>query len=230
MRRAWVVPCATLMMNAFGCEVESGIDGAGGNRQGDGGHGGAAAEPEPSVPRCRNTCSDSTDCEVPGFASMEAKNFACTDGLCVWHGCASSDCGPDRTCVTRSVDEWGYKHSVPDCFAICSVPVDCVIAPGVPAHDVDNYACVDGLCEYMGCRPGECPDEFVCVPAGSPAAPNAVVPVCVSGCGSPSDCASASPLRQESDFDCVDGACVWKGCSSNEECQAEYDAPTACVP
>lgn len=121
----------------------------------------------------------------------------------------------------------------PFCRRRCSTPVDCVAPGAVPAFDTDNYACVDGVCDYLGCRnDAECvatySDVSVCRPAMNG------VPKCVTSCTVDADCSTQQTTSGAFDADnyvCREHQCVYLGCLSDDECETSYpEQRMACHP
>jgi hypothetical protein len=111
--------------------------------------------------------------------------------------------------------------SVPTCATPCEVPDDCTT--GSLLTDADNWECTGGRCAYLGCSSdAECQQtfgnpDFVCSQAGP-------LPTCQSTCAAPIDCATATPLTDEDNWDCQANACVYRGCVSDLECQDALQA------
>lgn len=110
------------------------------------------------------------------------------------------------------------------CLAPCSTPADCAV-PNAPAFDVDNYACDDGACRYLGCNTdAECmaQGDFVCRDQFG-------LSTCLVGCTTPSDCGvQTSPAYDADNYACDAGACIYTGCNSDAECQASVGSNYAC--
>jgi hypothetical protein len=102
------------------------------------------------------------------------------------------------------------------CTQGCSTPDDCVI-PGTPLYDASHYVCDQGACRWTGCR-----SESECRSTGQnwtcAVFPGWAMASCVPTCGSPSDCASSSPLYDFDNYICDQGVCRWKGCNDTSEC------------
>lgn len=111
--------------------------------------------------------------------------------------------------------------AVPTCATPCEVPDDCTT--GSLLTDADNWSCEEARCRYLGCvSDSECQDtfgnpDFVCSQAGA-------LPTCQSTCSAPVDCATATPLTDEDNWDCRNSACVYLGCASDLECQDALQA------
>jgi len=173
-------------------------------------------EPEP-VTVCRWSCETPADCSGGTPGPYDEDNYSCDDGFCHWLGCHS-----DEDCQAQvGMEDYVCREDVqgyvgPSCFRSCLAAEDCVLS--VPAHDLDNYACTDGICEYLGCNnDAECritPDfaHYVCTGQFT------LVPMCMPGCLSPGDCDMGAPAYDADNYDCTDGVCVYAGCNSDEEC------------
>jgi hypothetical protein len=107
---------------------------------------------------CRVTCAQTADCVAPGTVSvlMDADNWACEAGLCVWRGCTST---AECRAAYQGIPNADAYVCVPydgfsTCVAGCQAAVDCVGAASLEGTflDADNYACEDGLCRFNGCN------------------------------------------------------------------------------
>jgi hypothetical protein len=114
------------------------------------------------------------------------------------------------------------------CLESCQAPADCVLAGS--AYDEDNYACASGVCIYTGCvSDAECQADL------GPAyrcRPNPLgVPACFEACSAPVDCIIPGGARfDEDNYACTGGACVYTGCVSDAECQADLGSGYVCRP
>lgn len=122
---------------------------------------------------------------------------------------------------------------VPYCRSECTTAADCALVGGPPHIDEDNYACVEGACEYLGClREAECdalgasPDTFTCYRE-----PGAAIRLCVRQCATVSDCIveGATGAQDADNYECDDGACRYLGCRNDAECVTSLGAGAICV-
>jgi hypothetical protein len=108
---------------------------------------------------CVNRCTTTADCDF-GDAFADADNFACNDGACLYTGCnTDAECEatfPGTLC--RDIGPFFF------CVNSCNTTAHC--AGSGPAHDADNYSCVDSVCDYTGCHSdAECDAEdpgYIC--------------------------------------------------------------------
>lgn len=114
----------------------------------------------------------------------------------------------------------GAAPAIPYCRQVCSTPDDC--ADEYPTLGADNHACTANRCEYLGCQStAECTEEYesadyVCAPKKP-----GLLPDCYKKCNVPNDCATpGDPLKDEDNWACEGNLCQWKGCLSDEECEA----------
>ncbi len=183
----------------------------GGGPQGGGGQGGGAGAGAPALPTCVLTCATVDDCVSPSPIS-DADNWAC-ETTCVYLGCTStSEC---QTAFANSNYECIAVGSIDVCQLTCDVAPDC--AAPTPVSDVDNWACTNQRCEYLGCNSTEeCQASFQdpnydCIE-------QAGLPTCVRTCTTPEDCGSPSALYDQNNWACESGRCEYLGCNTNEEC------------
>ncbi|HTJ80646.1 MAG TPA: hypothetical protein VL400_02950, partial [Polyangiaceae bacterium] len=112
-----------------------------------------------TVPTCHIGCSGAIECAQPSPA-FDEDNWSCVDGGCVYLGCNSAqECqdslmNPNYDCVTVA------GSSVATCQPTCTGAADC--AQPSAAYDNDNWDCVEGRCEYLGCQStDECQQSFM---------------------------------------------------------------------
>jgi hypothetical protein len=112
------------------------------------------------IPYCTLTCGQPSDCDQGAGGAYTVANYACTDGYCEYAGCNT-----DAECAESfNSEQYGcYKGpgwSVAYCSLTCDQPADC--DPGVGgAFSADNYECLGGYCEYLGCTSdAECAESF----------------------------------------------------------------------
>ncbi len=212
-----VASCAALA--AVGCADDGGGSGGtgalggggtGGDTGGTGGDGdGVCTSPigpiQCGVSICVPACQSPDDCSL-GSADTDADNWACNAGACEYLGCHDDgECGDLLVCR-----EGTFSLDVPRCTPACADLNDCV--GQLPHLDQDNWACVDGGCDYLGCYDDdECQgiDGGVCVQQGDIAA-------CSLGCESPADCDVGIAAQDEDNYTCQDGECVYSGCKPGE--------------
>jgi hypothetical protein len=177
-----------------------------------------APDAPPPLSYCYWECDQVADCPL-GMAGTisDADNVACDDGACRWTGCNNdAEC---RTSLSTqaAVCEMAFGQMVPNCWYTCTTAADCARGPAGGTSDADNFACDGGKCRWLGCNStAECQtpsgDQICSVRGTSP------VPNCWDPCSTASDCASANPAFDADNYVCDDGACVYQGCNSTEEC------------
>ncbi len=218
--RLLVLLCA---ITATGCgggddaADDDAVDDAGGD-PGDGG-GGGGPDAGPPLQVCTPGCVQAADCATGAAGTIvDADNYACTDGLCVWRGCLSTaECtttfsDPDYVC------EQAFGATVPQCWPTCASVGDCTLASTL--YDADNYECSGGKCHWTGCTSTvECTSalsnpDYVCADRGGGFAN------CWPTCTTPADCATASAPYDADNYACDDGVCQWTGCNSTGECMS----------
>jgi hypothetical protein len=182
----------------------------------DAGSDGDDPGPDP-IPVCRRLCESPADCSSGNPGPYDQDNYSCSEGFCRWLGCLS-----DEDCQAQlGMEDYVCREDIqgyvgPSCFKSCLMSQDCALS--VPAHDEDNWACTDGICEYLGCNnDAECritPDfaHYVCTGQFT------LVPMCMPGCFTPEDCDMGAPAYDADNYDCTDGICVYSGCNTDEEC------------
>lgn len=97
------------------------------------------------------------------------------------------------------------------CQLTCERPADC--AGGGPQNGVDNFACDEGVCRWLGCHEGECQEGYECVDIYGGG-----IPSCVQSCQRPADCDLGSPSNDEDNYECEQNLCIWTGCNTDQEC------------
>jgi hypothetical protein len=106
-----------------------------------------------SVPGCAQACDDVGDC-ITEYATpaYDEDNYVCNgEGFCEYTGCNDSEECDQSAAGYLCGAAAGLPVDL--CQAACEEPADC--GTGVGAFDEDNYDCVDGLCEYLGCDSAE---------------------------------------------------------------------------
>lgn len=112
------------------------------------------------------------------------------------------------------------------CRPPCAQPIDC--AGDGPYFDEDNYECVGGGCIWLGCvADSDCPDPSQVCRATDDG--TGVDMYCVAGCASAGSCGQGMGPFVPSNYSCIDGGCIFDGCSSDGECE-ELSPGTRCVP
>jgi hypothetical protein len=174
-----------------GDDVGDGDGGGGGGDGGGGGGDGGGADAAPPLPLCYPGCATAADCATgPAGSIIDADNYTCDAGVCVWLGCRST-----AECVaTYMTSAWtceaAFGAAVPTCWPTCAT-VDQCANPNSPLLGTDNYACDGGKCRWTGCN-----DTAECTAANmSPAWTCRDVGglrSCLHTCATPSDCATAS--------------------------------------
>lgn len=112
------------------------------------------------------------------------------------------------------------------CRPPCDRASDC--AGDGPYFDEDNYECVDGGCIWIGCTAdSDCPDASqVCRPTDDG---TGVYNFCVQSCENPDACGQGMGPYVPSNYSCIDGGCIFDGCSADAECE-DVSPGTRCVP
>ncbi|MCA9677748.1 MAG: hypothetical protein H6709_13535 [Kofleriaceae bacterium] len=219
----WRWAGALVLALAIGCGGGGGggddavVDDGGG--PGDDGGGGGGPDAAVPLPTCQLTCATAADCASgPAGGIIDADNYACDGGRCVWRGCLST-----QECVTTYGSSAytcaaAFGQTLATCWPTCSTADDCA-NPQVPIFGADNYACDGGKCRWTGCTStDECvatyqSNAWSCTTRGG-----ATTPSCWPTCTTPSDCATASAPYDADNYACDDGACVWTGCNTTAEC------------
>ena len=111
------------------------------------------------------------------------------------------------------------------CQRPCASTADCPTIRPDGAHAPERYACEDGACRYLGCLGDEgCKlsynDQYACKPPTDGGSPFR----CRVPCATRSDCNPRGPLDldihvDDDNWSCSDGACLYAGCKSDEECR-----------
>ena len=209
-----------------------GSGGAGGSGGvGSGGGGGATGGGNPGgVGECIPTCSAPADCTTgQGPAVFDANHYACDSGICRYLGCATDqECLESFGVGVSCLPVPGADHS--ECVAPCLSPASCGVPNGPALLDEDHYECNGGVCEHLGCQTDEeCHPvrgpNTVCIQlAGSS------IKSCLKACQAPLDCTNpgAPSVMDADNYDCVAGACHYKGCLDNGECADAYGQAWIC--
>lgn len=212
-----------LVAGAFACGGGGGGgddtgDGDGGSGDDDGGGGGPDAGP--ALDYCMLSCDVPGDCATGGAGTIiDANNYACDAGRCVWLGCLST-----AECTTTYGDpgylcEAAFGATVPTCWPTCGAPADCTADS--PILDADNYACDGGKCRWTGCNSTtECTSAYQSPDWRCEARGGADLATCWPTCATATDCATASPAYDADNYACDDGVCEYTGCNSTAECTA----------
>jgi hypothetical protein len=185
---------------------------------------------------CQQRCATPADCGTASSPLYDASHYACEATTCRWLGCGAGATG-DAECQAafgRASYLCRAIGGLRQCVVGCATASDCPASP-TPAFDTDNYECVSGLCEYRGCNTdAECASTFadaryVCRRA---TLPDTGLPIptaernCVLGCGTAADCSTASAAFDADNYECVDTACVYRGCNTDAECAASFSSPS----
>ncbi len=171
-------------------------------------------------PLCYQTCAQPSDCASASNALLDADNYLCNAGACEYRGCLSADeCtsvyGPGYVCVQQP----GY--TIPACVLACTTPSDCALQNVL--FDADNYACVLGGCQWLGCNSAqECQTVFndpsyVCEPQAGLQFNN-----CVRPCADVSECVAGLPAYDSDNYACTGARCRYLGCNDSAECQGSF--------
>lgn len=172
---------------------------------------------DPSIPICWIACSTAADCSQ-GTPGWDEDNYQCDGGKCVYQGCnGDTECQAQGNYVCKA-----QGTATEYCLPGCSTADDCNL--GTPDFDADNYACDGGACVYQGCNSdAECQQKgsFLCRDTAAALLPGFEgVSTCVPACSTADDCNQGGGAYDADNYDCIDGACIWTGCNSSDECGA----------
>src|SRR5690606_22707908 len=101
-------------------------------------------------PSCARGCAAPSDCVLAG-PSWDEDNWSCDQGACNYLGCHSDEeCGEGTLCRPfAGVTEVLLGYDAPVCVPVCNLAEDCDM--GIEPTTADNYQCVFGGCEWIGC-------------------------------------------------------------------------------
>jgi len=208
--------CAALILLAA-C---GGGGGGGGDDTGDGDGGSGGPDANPPLAVCVLSCAGPADCATgnPGTI-LDADNYSCDDGRCVWLGCNSTT---ECTTTYSSADyvcEEAFDSGTPTCWPTCATVDDCILAN--PLYDADNYECSGGKCHWLGCNSTtECTDALHSADYRCHQRLGVTTPICWPTCTTAADCATTSAPYDADNYACDDGLCLYTGCNSTTECTA----------
>lgn len=172
---------------------------------------------------CFETCMVSADCAGAGaLPVLDADNWSCDANVCRYMGCNST-----QECVD-SLMSANYECAVfpgttfKACRPTCANAVDCTSGSVTPTHDVDNWACKAGICEYLGCNSTqECIDANMSNNYECATIPGSTLKGCRQKCTVPTDCTTSMvPINDADNWACNGGFCEYAGCNSDQECDA----------
>jgi hypothetical protein len=112
---------------------------------------------------CANGCQAPGDCVLQGGDAWDADNWSCEQAGCRYLGCSGDDeCLPGQVCRDHSgILELLLGYDAPVCVIACDTNADCDL--GAEPTTADNYECVDGGCNWLGCLDDdECPAGHTC--------------------------------------------------------------------
>lgn len=161
------------------------------------------------------------DAASPPPDAAAGRDAAGTDG-----GDPSGDAGPPGADGGGGADAGPGAPPARYCVFGCSVAADC--DTGSPAYDANNYRCVDGrYCEYTGCvDDAECQGTlgtgYGCRDLGGG------LRTCVQLCGAAAECGTGTPAYDSDNYGCESGACVYRGCNDDAECEGTLGAAYGC--
>ena len=175
---------------------------------------------------CAQICATQIDCLSPyPLAVYDVDNYDCAEGHCEYTGCNSS---------AECIESYGEGYScyfeaplVPICLTTCTSVDDCYTEDSPPQYDADNYQCDDGVCVYTGCI-----SDWECEQSGDYSCVYYEVTdtmLCQYACENVADCDLGTEAFDSDNYDCVDGACLWTGCNTTEECTMTYSAEYECI-
>ena len=144
-------------------------------------------------------------------------------------GDAGADPDPPADPLGPAVPQ-GY---VKTCRVTCAAPAECVPAGLDPtgAHSPEHYVCNDGACQYLGCGDDEqCRDSYNDQYACKPPTAGGTPLRCTVPCLVAADCARPPPRphTDEDNWSCLDGACLYGGCKSDDECKQGRGSDWVC--
>jgi hypothetical protein len=122
----------------------------------------------------------------------------------------------------------GAAATLPSCYPTCATAADCVVPNGGPLHDIDNYECNGGRCEWLGCNTtNECTTTFMDPDYICSAPPGSTLDYCYPSCATAADCVlpNGGTLYDIDNYACNSGRCDWLGCNSTSECTAAFMNP-----
>lgn len=176
---------------------------------------------------CLPPCNDASDCGQDGPALYDSSHYACLDGVCRFQGCRS-----DTECAEAIDQDHDCDESLatPQCRRTCQSPGDCALASS-ELNGTDNYACVDGFCEWLGCNSDqECIDDIgdghICMAEDS--TDRLAIASCAKACATVSDCGTPTDLYDEDNYVCEAGGCLWTGCNDDDECMGLVNVDLVC--
>jgi len=148
--------------------------------------------------------------------------------LCVCWAAVPAGCGDDDDASSGDADSDADSDSDADgdfgtCRKSCNGPSDCVPPDPNQTQTENNWSCVSGHCEFLGCQnTSECQAVF---PGMQNITCNANVQPhqCTIPCTGPGDCAIPdSSLYGADNWSCTNQLCVYAGCNNDQECAAAY--------
>lgn len=114
---------------------------------------------------------------------------------------------------------------IPTCTPSCTTSADCDM--GAAPFDADNYTCDDGACVWTGCTSNdECTNmmaDSICTTSSTG------VDYCTMQCMTAVDCDMGSAPYDADNYACEDGACVYTGCTSTDECTSVFGGNYVCA-
>jgi len=172
----------------------------------------------PPTTRGQSSTTASPDETTNGNQSSSGSGGAASSGQTTSSGTSSGDSG-----ATGGAE----PPAIAFCRQPCTSPADCAMDIG-PAYDADHYECVDGGCVWIGCLDDtDCSDRTqVCRPNDDG---TGIDNFCLQSCADSSSCGIGTGPYVASNYSCVDGGCIFDGCSSDAECDAASPG-TRCVP
>jgi hypothetical protein len=107
-----------------------------------------------TVPECIPACHTPADCVPSGNTIVldNAAHYACTSGMCVWLGCASTAECSAALQTTKVSCEQPAGAPAKTCVPTCTTANDCAMQSGGPLYNASHYACTAGRCQWLGCK------------------------------------------------------------------------------
>jgi hypothetical protein len=116
----------------------------------------------------------------------------------------------------------GGADPIPYCQVGCTTASDCTSVEN-GAFNADNYACSQGACQYTGCgSDAECDETYSATGVAYLCRDTYDIGTrfCQQACTVAADCVPAASGWDEAHYTCLDGACRYDGCTTDELCQA----------
>lgn len=124
--------------------------------------------------------------------------------------------GEDCANLVQDTPEPAQQHgSVGECIYPCTTAADC---PAEQFAVPGDLACVDGACVFTGCVDDAQCRAVIDEPTVCRQDAISSAPICIQGCQTRDECVDGYSHPDQAQVDCVDGACEFIGCTTEEEC------------